>query len=176
MAKVTGREGVKRYMAAIPEFCRTKLLPGAARAGAKVIADEAKSRCQSQLVADDIIIRAKREDDRVRVKVTVRHGWSYSIGVWLEYGTAPHFISVDESQRRGRSVSTINRRQKGGSLAINGKPIGATVYHPGARPHPFLRPALDIKKTEAIRAAQNYITTRLKRTGLTGSDETDEDA
>lgn len=108
--------------------------------------------------------------------MTVKPGWSYSVGVWLEWGTAPHFISVDDKQREGRSVRTINERGKNGTLAINGQPIGATVFHPGAQGHPFLRPALDTKEAEAIRAAQEYITTRLKRSGPSGPDDTDDDA
>lgn len=177
MAKVTGRDAVKRYIASVPELFMAKVLPGAARAGAAVVADEAKDRCESPEVAADIVIRTKRDGDKIRIKVTVKRGWSYSVGVWLEWGTAPHFISVDDRQRKGRSVRAINAKSKATqTLAINGQPIGATVLHPGARAHPFLRPALDLKEAEAIRAAQHYITTRVKRSGLSGTDDMGDDA
>ena len=92
-----------------------------------------------------------------------------------ETGTAPHFIRVDDSQRRGMGINRINKSVKEGSLVINGKFVGATVHHPGARPHPFLRPALDMKEGEAIAAAQAYIDARITPSGITGDSSGDED-
>jgi hypothetical protein len=50
------------------------------------------------------------------------------------------------------------------------------VRHPGARPNPFLRPALDMKEGEAVAAAQDYITSRIGASGITASDEVESDA
>ena len=49
---------------------------------------------------------------------------------------------------------------------INGHFVGTAVHHPGARPHPFLRPALDTKEGEAIAAAQSYINGRVWPAGI----------
>lgn len=169
MATATGRSEASAYIGKIPQQL-TRLLAGAGRAGGRVIADEAKANAQSSDVAEAIVVRSKSADGRVVVRVTVKPGWTYSLALWGEYGTSPHFISVQENQRQGLGIQRINQRvgEAGGdgSLVIGGKFVGATVFHPGARPHPFLRPALDIKKGEAVKAAQAYINARVSRQGI----------
>lgn len=95
---------------------------------------------------------------------------NYNLPLWLEYGTDAHFITVDDSQRGGMSVRKINDGRKAGTLAIGGEPVGATVWHPGAKAHPFLRPSLDVKEADAIRSAQHYIYTRATKAGVIGQD------
>lgn len=172
MPQVRGRAEIRQFIASLPDQIERKLLPGAARAAGKVIAEEAKERAISSVVADAIIVRTKRADHRVAVKVTVKPGWPYSVGNWLEWGTSQHFITVDASQRDGRSVRRINELASAPgsnhSLVINGQFVGDTVLHPGARPHPFLRPALDLKERDAIAAAQAYINSRISRHGIVG--------
>lgn len=175
MVTVRGRNEVKQFLARLPKEIETKLLRGAARAGGKVIAEEAKDRSRSKEVGDNITLRSSAKDGRIVTKISVKPGWSYSLGVWQEWGTDPHFISVDDSQRGGMSVPKINEKTKAGSLVIGGAFVGSTVWHPGARPEPFLRPALDTKEAEAIKAAQNYINARVSRSGIRGSSETDGD-
>jgi len=169
---VRGKSSVRQFMAGLPAEIERKLLRGAGRAAARVVADDAKQRCVSSDVRDAIKTRVGAADGRIVAKVQVRGPGAY-IAPWLEYGTAPHFISVDDSQREGRSVGRINRQAKSGSLVINGQFVGSTIHHPGARPHPFLRPALDTKQGEAIAAAQGYINSRVSRAGITGPAEAD---
>jgi hypothetical protein len=172
MATVKGREDVKAFIASIPTLCERSLLRGAARAAAKVVADEAKLRVISREVAAAIKIATKTTGGQIIAKVQVKGRGAY-IAPWLEYGTDPHFISVDDSQRGGMSIGRINQQTKAGSLVINGQFVGDTVFHPGARPHPFLRPALDNKEGEAIVAAQNYINARVSRAGIRTDNEGD---
>lgn len=172
MASIKGRGEVKSFIAQLPEALANRVLRGAARAAANVVADEAKARSISDEVSAAIKVATKREDGTIIAKVQVKGRGAY-IGPWLEYGTDPHFISVDDSQRGGMSVRKVNERVKDGSLVINGHFVGTTVFHPGARPHPFLRPALDIKEGAAIRAAQNYITARISKTGISGGSDGD---
>ena len=175
MPKVTGRTEVKRYLDGLPAKIEKKLLRGAARAAADVVADEAKLRAPADETREAITTRYKVEPGRITVVVTVKPGFGRSLGFWSEYGTSPHFISVDEDQRAGRSVGRINRLLKSGdgspSLVIGGKFVGATVFHPGAQAQPFLRPALDLKKVEAIAAAQNYIDSHLRDGRFIGNDD-----
>lgn len=169
MPTVRGREEVARYFASLPDKIARNLLPGAARAAAKVVAAEAEQRCVSSEVRGAIKVRVKRGDDQVVGRVEVRGPGAF-MGPWLEWGTAPHLITVDASQSGGRTAGRINRlaKENGGnhSLVIGGKFVGDTVMHPGARPHPFLRPALDTKEAEAFSAAQGFITAKLARSGL----------
>lgn len=179
MVTVRGREQVRAYTRSIPAALESKVLRGAARAGATVIADEASARSVSSEVSAAVKVSTRQDvPGRVVAKIQVKGDGAF-IAPWLEYGTSPHFITVDDRQRDGRGVRRINQqvREAGGdgSLVIGGKFVGATVFHPGAQPHPFLRPALDHKRAEAIAAAQAYINTRLAREGLGGADVPESD-
>lgn len=172
-ATIKGRQGVSRFLLNLPKQIEEKVLRGAARAGAKVIAEDAKVRTKSHEIAEAIKVMTKKDGSRMVGKVQVKGPGAY-LAPWEEYGTAPHYITVDDSQRVGRSAGRINRLAKQGTLAINGKPVGKTVHHPGAQPHPFLRPALDTNEQEAIAAAQKYINSRVTKAGIVGNDEGDD--
>lgn len=179
MVTTRGRAEVRQFIGNLPQEIDTKLLRGAARAGARVIAAEARTRCISSEVRSSIKVATKDEDGRMVGKVQTKGRGAY-IAPWLEYGTSPHFISVDESQRGGMSVGKLNRLAKGDgsnhSLVIGGKFVGATVLHPGARPHPFMRPALDTKEVEAVKAAQAFIDRRVSRAGIASGPDGGDDA
>lgn len=179
MPVVRGKSDVKSFIAGLPNEIERKLLMGAARAAGKIIANEAKERVLSHEVAENVIVRSKSEPGRVIVKISVKGHWPNSVGNWLEWGTAPHFIRVDDSVREGRSAKRLNAlaKQPGSShsLVINGQFVGDTVFHPGSRAHPFLRPALDHKEREAVAAAQSYINARVTSGGITGSAEADDE-
>lgn len=166
MAFLTGLPGVRSKMRRIPDELRG-VLRGAGRAGGNVFANYVKEETESDDVRDAVRIRTKEDDGHIRTTVDLKPGWGRTVGNWMEYGTEGHFISVDASQRGGRSVGRINQqvREAGGdrSLVIGGKFVGATVWHPGARPHPVFRPARDLRASEAKAAAQAYIKTRIKR-------------
>ncbi|WP_225871465.1 HK97 gp10 family phage protein [Qipengyuania atrilutea] len=170
MAPMKGREQVRQYFASLPDKLETKILRGAAKAGGSVIKDEAKLRTQSDQVRDDLRMRTRAKDGKVRVTIDVKPGFGRSIANWEEYGTDPHFIRVADEQRQGLSVRKVNERTKDGSLVINGNFVSGTVFHPGAAAHPFLRPSLDLKGAEAIAEAQGYINAKLASTGLNGPD------
>ena len=178
MPVVRGKDAVMRFIANIPSEVQTKLLRGAAKAGATVIADEARHNVRSDIVRSAIKVTTRKEyAGRMLASVVVKGPGAY-LAPWLEYGTDPHIIRVDESQRGGRSVRRINDLAKdaGGnhSLVIGGKFVGDTVFHPGARPHPFLRPALDLKDAEARVAAQTYMDARVKSYGIVGTADADD--
>ncbi len=166
MVTVTGREAVHSYIARLPREIEAKLLRGAGRAGINVIAEEARERCISPEVRGVIKTKVRTEPGMIRARCTADMGL-YNLPLWLEYGTSPHFISVDDSQRGGLGLRRINTKvgEAGGngSLVIGGKFVGATVWHPGARAHPFMRPALDSKRDEALAAAQGFINSRISR-------------
>jgi hypothetical protein len=165
-----GRSEVKAYMAdaraALP-----RVLSGGARAGATVIADEIKLRTPSDEVRTKLRMRVRQVGDAVVAKIDLPPGWARSVGIWLEYGTSPHYITVDDAQRDGKSVQRINSLSKAGTLVIDGEPVGSTVFHPGARPHPTFRPALDMKQAEAVAEAQRFINARTSRAGFAVSSE-----
>lgn len=170
MATSRGGADIRQFIRGLPAQLERKVLRGAGRAGANVIADEARDRCISSEVRESIKVRVTTKEGSVSARILTKGKGAY-IAPWLEYGTSEHFISVDASQRGGMSVGRINSKAKEGSLLINGQFVGSTVLHPGARPHPFLRPALDLKTEAAVAAAQGYINSKIGPTGIQGGGE-----
>lgn len=166
MVKVTGQSAVDTYIANLPSAL-APVLRGAARAGAAVISDEAKRRSISEDVSAAIVTRTTKEPGRIIARITVKPGWARSVAIWLEYGTKPHFISVDDSQSGGRTTKRVNQLDKeGASLMINGKFVGRTVRHPGTAGVPFMRTSLDVRADDAVAAAQKYINDHSTPAGL----------
>ena len=172
MPSVKGRGSVERLIAGLPAQIEAKLLRGAARAGGKVLLDETKSRSPAEEVTEALTLRTQSEPGRIVVKVSVKGHWARSLAIWAEYGTDPHFISVDDSQREGKSVRRINET---GSLRIGGTFVGTTVHHPGAKANPFMRPSLDLSAAPARAAMQSYVNARVTRGGITGGAEPEGD-
>lgn len=137
------------------------VLRGAGRAGAAVISDEVRRNSRSAVVAENLVTRTRPTNDQVRATITVKAGWPRSVAIWQEYGTVRHFITVDEKQSGGRTAARVNRLARQGVLVINGQPVGRTVEHPGAQAHPVFRPALDMKRAEAVAAARAYVASRI---------------
>lgn len=176
MPFIKGQSAVKTKMRRIPDHLR-RVLTGAARKGGGVFANYVKENTPSDAVREKVRVRTKLEGDYVRTTVDVAPGWARSLGHWLERGTSPHFITVDDGQRRGRGIGRINEqlRENDGnsSLVIGGQFVGTTVLHPGARPHPTFRPARDLMEGEAVAAAQTYINMHAGKLGAPDADEGD---
>jgi hypothetical protein len=174
MATSRGGATVRRYIAQLPAELERTVLRGAARAGGKVLVDGAKERSISSDVDDAIVMKRKSEPGRITVIITVEKGWARSVANWLEYGTDAHFISVAKEERGGKSVARINATDKR-SMIIGGKFVGDTVFHPGAKPHPFLRTTLDIDGPKAVAEAQKFINAHVTRSGIIASAEPEDD-
>lgn len=170
MVTVKGRAETRAFIAGAPEAIAKKVLVGAGRVMANVVAEEARDRSISMEVSSAIKVTVKTEPGRIIARVIVKGPGAY-LAPWLEYGTAPHFISVDDSQRDGMSTARFNKSDQAASLLIGGKFVGSTVFHPGARPHPFLRVSLDLKEREAVAAGQQYISTRISKNGIRSGGE-----
>ncbi|GGB21489.1 hypothetical protein GCM10011380_08830 [Sphingomonas metalli] len=158
MPTVKGQEAVDRFFETLPAEIETKLLRGAARSGAHVIAGEAKLRTWSDDIRDGVRVKTRAAPDRVSGIVTIVGQWPRSLAIWAEHGTSPHVITTRK-----------------GSLVVDAKLVGRTVDHPGARREPFLRPALDTKLGEAVSAAQAYINSRVTPAGIVGPADTEDD-
>lgn len=166
--KVTGLKELAQFMQQLPEKLQKNVMRGALRAGAKVLEAEAK---KSVAVEDGDLRESIRISTRNQKGVVTASVKSDDFKAhWIEYGTAAHWISVDEGvrptrkTRRGEKViglKTLNKMLARGSLQIGGHFVGQSVHHPGSKAKPFMRPALDNKGQEAIVAAGNYMKARL---------------
>lgn len=170
-----GRE-LAAALAALPGKIEKNIMRAALAAGARVIRDEAR-----QMVPVDqgdlrksIKVSTNSKGGTVTAKVKAGGGAVYYARM-VEYGTKPHLIKVKEEDRpinyrltrkRGAltrvSMRTINRN----SLLIGNTFVGPTLAHPGSRPTPYMRPAMDGKSGAAVSAIANKVRERLTKEGI----------
>lgn len=174
MSKAFPVNGVAELDKAL-SFLPMKLQRGAYRSGlvaaAAVIRDEARQRApkQSGKMAKSIKTGNPRQNPDGSFSVSIRpdgeHGF---LALFHEYGVAPHFIAAGDAGMSPRLLTRAGRdgidiaARKGSDgepevLVINGNFITGAVQHPGLAPRPFMRPALDAKADEAVKAFADRI-------------------
>lgn len=148
MAEVIHIKGLReldQVLQQFPEKYRKNVMRGAMRAGMNVVKPDAQSRIRNRsgLLAKGLRVSTKVQGSRVlsRLRATGRHR---SIAHLVEYGTKAHII----------------RPRKGKFLYFGGRFL-TQIQHPGARPYPFMRPALDKNKGTAVMAVAEYSRNRL---------------
>jgi len=173
LSKIKGGKELQDLLNTLPVKIERNIMRSALRAGAGVIRDAARKNVNSDTGTLAKSIRVSTRSRRGEVTATVKADAFYAHMV--EFGTLAHWISVrDEARpsrmtRRGRkthSIGTLNKMAHRGSLKIGGNFVGESVEHPGATPHPFMRPALDENQAAAIRAVGEQIRARLTKQGL----------
>jgi HK97 gp10 family phage protein len=168
MTQVKGLKELADFMHQLPDKLQKNVMRGALRAGAKVI--EAQAIANVPVDKGDLkkSIRVSTRSRRGEITASVKTDLYYA--KFVEFGTSAHWIRIREDAqparmtRRGSrkiSLKTLNKAMARGSLRIGEHFVGAAVAHPGATAHPFLRPALDTKATEAVVAVGSYIQARL---------------
>jgi len=167
---VKGLADLQKFLNTLPANVERNIMRGALRAGAKPITALAQSNVTSQEVRAAIKVKVSTRKGRITASISAHTNDNKPF--WLEYGTQAHLISVRADARpqrmtrrglRSYSVETLNRMIARGSLIIGGAFVGASVKHPGARPKPWIRPALDMGTPLAITAMAEYIKKRLAR-------------
>lgn len=170
LTHVKGLAELQKLLDTLPAKLEANVMRGALRAGSKVILDEARRLVpvalpnqKNQLfyggrtgaLRDSLRITTKIKGGKVTASVKAggkRKGADVYYAKWVEFGTAAHTIS----SKRG--------------MAFGGG-VHKSVQHPGAKPHPFLRPALDGRAQEATVAAAEYMKKRLStKEGLDTAD------
>lgn len=146
---IKGLPELMRALEQLPGKLARNVLRGAFRAGAKVVADEASNAApvRSGLLRDSIRVTTRVKAQRI--SGTVRAGGKGKKGAKMarhahlvEFGTAAHVIYAKPGSLLAIGVSKVN--------------------HPGAKKHPFMRPALDSKASQAVAAVGEYARNRLR--------------
>lgn len=171
LAHVKGLAELQKLLDELPAKLEANVMRGALRSGMNVYKAEAKRNINN--VSGDLA-KALKVGTRIEKNLgaaivksnLAAKGFEGYKAMWVEFGTNPHLISVaDEdkmvnkraSLKAGRvvkeSMTSVNRRV----LAIGGNFVGPTLQHPGAKPHPFLRPAFDAKSDAALMQVAKYI-------------------
>lgn len=152
---VSGLKELNSFLDQLAPKIAKNVARGSLRAGMKTVLPAAKdgaAKATGQLAAGlKISTRARGSIVTASIKAKGPHGY---LARWVEYGTAAHNISA---KKRG-FLSFMNVFVK-------------EVAHPGTKPRPFLRPALDSQAQAAVIATANYMKTRLAtKEGLDTSD------
>ncbi|MDR7331762.1 HK97-gp10 family putative phage morphogenesis protein [Roseateles asaccharophilus] len=144
--KVKGLAELKAALAQLPEKIERNIMRGAIRAGLKPLKEQAAAniRSVSGQLADSVRVGTKTKKGAVIGTVTAgvskKNKRPYYAHM-VEFGTKRHIIKA----RRGKLLA-----------------IGvAKVDHPGARPKPFMRPALDATQAQVLEGVREYVRTRL---------------
>lgn len=180
LMKFKGGAELAKALQELPVKIERNIMRSALRAGAKVVLDEAKRNINDRSGDLSRSLRVSTRSRRGEVTATLKAGDREAYYAHMvEFGTAAHFISVSDEAKPSRltrrgiknyGIGTINKMVNAGSLVIGGNFVGASVSHPGAKPNPFMRPAIDEKQGEAIVAVGEQIRKRLTKQGLNTPD------
>jgi HK97 gp10 family phage protein len=144
-AHVTGLSDLLKFMDQLTPKIEANVARGALRAGMNVVKPVAQQNIHrvSGKLAEGLKVGTRRRGHIVTstLKATGPHR---SVAQLVEFGTSAHNIAA----KFGGWLSFMNIFRK-------------EIAHPGARPHPFMRPALDGQAQAAVIAVGEYIKTRL---------------
>ena len=167
---ILGGVALDALLGTLPVNIEKNIMRGALRAGAKVFLNVVKQNIPADKGAlrasARITTRARRGEVTASVKVGDKNVYYANM---VEFGTRAHLISVQESEKgvnkktgKALSMRTINKNV----LKIGNTFVGPTVEHPGAKPHPFMRPAAEAGFQAAVEAVQAHVRKRLTKEGL----------
>lgn len=187
--KVKGLSDLNKLLQQLPVNVEKNVLRGALRDAAKTIEAEVKARVpvDTGRLRDSVrvSVRVRRgrvtasvyaggQDTRKRIvnnasgRVKVKYDNAY-YARFVEFGTAAHYIKAVTAKAL---ILRSNKRASSGFARRWTSWVVEGVQHPGAKPRPFMRPALDAKAQEAVVSAAKYIRNRLaNKNGLTQASE-----
>lgn len=142
---VKGLSELQKFLDELPVKVEKNIMRGALRAGMNTVKPVAQQNIHSVsgLLAAGLKISTNSRGGTVTASLKAKgpHGF---IAKWIEFGTRAHNIAA----------------KTGGWLSFGGV-FAKSVAHPGARPKPFMRPALDQQAQTAVIASAEYMKTRL---------------
>jgi hypothetical protein len=126
--RLKGGPELLRLLDELPKNLERNVIRGGLRAGAKVIQQQAKANVpvRTGKLKKAIGIGTRTEGSKLSSYVKLRGSGSY-LGLFVEYGVAPHLISVADADKpvrqtrhgpRAVSIGTMNKMLKRGSLKI----------------------------------------------------------
>lgn len=144
--RVNGLAELDRFLQTVPVRIERNVLRSGLRAGMKVILPEARRNVHSVsgLLAAGLRIGTGARGGRVWAYLRARGKHAY-VAKWVEFGTRAHRIAAKDK----------------GWLSFGGL-FAKSVHHPGARPKPFMRPALDAKASAAVLATAEAMRRKLE--------------
>lgn len=156
-ANITGGRELDDLLQTLAPKMEANIMRSALRAGARVYLDQVKQN-----------IPVKLGDLRASARITTRKGKDGQLSASVKVGNQQAFYA--HMVEFGTRAHAITAR----AMVVNGQVV-RSVDHPGARPHPFMRPAADEKFGQAVAAVQAQIRKRLTKEGLNTAPSTPPD-
>lgn len=144
--EVKGLSDLQKLLDTLASKVEKNVMRGALRAGMKPIQAAARAKIHnvSGELSKGLAIGTRVRGARVVARLRARGAHAH-IAHLVEFGTKAHFIKAPHL----------------GALLLPGGLLVSDVFHPGAAPKPFMRPALDSQAQAAVVAAAEYIKARL---------------
>jgi HK97 gp10 family phage protein len=164
LVNISGGKQLAEFLNQLPLKIERNIMRSALRAGASVIAKEAKVNAPIKSGNLKKSIRTGSNSKKGYVEAYVAAGGKKSkdgklkkgafYAQFIEYGTAAHLIKP-------------KNKKKLSFIAKDGNRVNTfSVNHPGLQAKPFMRPALDSKGTQAVAAVTARIRERLTKQGI----------
>lgn len=163
---VSGLRELDQMLKQLPANIEKNVLRGALRAGQKVFADAAKGNLRSNGSVDtgelekSVRVRFKRKSEKfgwVRSYVMAGNAKAY-YAHWVEYGTATYYTGSGRTVGKAYEITP----KVAGSLFLGGL-LRESVMHPGIKPKPFMRPAVDENTDTALNQVAEYMRKRIPK-------------
>ena len=177
-----GGKDLDAFLAAFPLRLQKGAVRSALTAAAKPVRDQARANAPRQTgkLAKSIKSGSPKVNLDGTISISVRLKGRHSfLGIFFEYGVAPHFITAGDSNLSARKLTQKVGREGSeevdGAMKIGADFVTGAVLHPGIPAQPFLRPALDVRADEAVKAFGDRLRTYLKdKTGFSAPAQLDE--
>ena len=163
---VSGLKELDDLLKQLPVKIERNVMGGAMRAGQKVIADAAKSNLRQNGSVDtgelerSVRIRFQRKSEKfgwIRAFVMAGNKQAYYSHM-VEFGTASYYSGKGRTVGKPYEITP----KVAGSLFLGGV-LRESVTHPGIKPKPFMRPAIDNNSDAAIKAVVEYMQKRIPK-------------
>ena len=143
--KLTGSKQIARKLKSLSTKASSSIARRSGSAGARVIRNDARRRVPEDegTLKKAINVRTKAFRNRMgfHFYIAVDKGSRAKYDGWyahfIEYGVQPHKI--------------VTKSAKALKLSASGDVLRSVVNHPGTTAQPFMRPAFDTKRVEAVK-------------------------
>lgn len=147
---ISGGRQLAEFLQRLPVKMEKNVMRAALGAGAAAMRAPAKA---------NVPVKSGKLRRSIKVSTSVKNGW---VTAKLKAGgkLAPHAHLVEYGTRPHKILP-----KKAGALTVGGNVV-REVDHPGAKPHPFMRPAFDGYSPAAIAAVAAKVRERLTKAGI----------
>ena len=161
--RIEGLSELQKALTELPQKIEANIMRGALTAAMRKMQAIAKEKVPTDNgdLKKSIKVRADRKALRRRgqVKVSLSAGDKTAFYAhMIEYGTATYYTGNGRTVGKSYEITP----KVAGSLFFGGI-FRDSITHPGIKPQPFMRPALDQGQSDALATVRDYVAKRLAK-------------